>query len=106
LIKFYNGRDNTSYSFNSANKGTWNYGLKDYLLIQTLLESSFPDQLMAFNIFTRQNLLENLCNYYQLIECEDYYYSEYLRINPEARLKTGQERRIKIGWEFKDYLKK
>ena len=35
------------------------------------------------------------------IECEGFYYNEFINQHPE---RTAQENRMRIGWDFKEYM--
>ena len=79
------------------------FDLKNYLILQPLLKMAIPKAIMNESAFSNHMMNKALCNYYLNIECEDYYYQEYLESNPTIK-ESEKLRRMRVGWDFKEYL--
>ena len=88
------------FTFNSNDIGTGEFKLKEYILCYTLLNDRIPDEFPHFNFFSKQKLAEIVVYYQKTVECEGYYYQEYADKNQL----TGKKRRMKIGWNFVEYM--
>lgn len=79
-----------------------NFDFLNYLVIYPLLENNLPSAVPGSHIFDDLFLLKVVEEYYNQIQCEDYYYQQFLKEHPE---RTKQENRMRKGWDFKTYLK-
>jgi len=75
--------------------------IKGYLTLQSFL--FIPDGLEVNHIFSKKELKRVLNYYYKMIECEGYYYKEFISQNPQRK---EIENEMMIDWDFKAYLEK
>jgi len=90
-------------NYSSNDIGAFKFDLKAYLMIQPLLQDRIPQEFRIQGFFDKRSLLDILNYYYKVIECEGYYYNEFIEENPQ---RTQRENRMMIGWDFEEYLKK
>ena len=101
LIK--NNKSTEFINFNSNDIGSNKFDLNSYLLIQPVLEDKIPEEFRIDGFFDKESLITKLNYYFKVIECEGFYYNEFINQNPQ---RTKQENRMMVGWNFEDYLKK
>lgn len=65
------------------------------------MNDRIPAELLHFNFFSKEKLAEIVVHYRKTVECEGYYYQEYADKNQL----TGKERRMKVGWNFVEYMR-
>ncbi len=90
-------------NYNSDDIGIYEFDLKTFLMIQPILQNKIPQEFRIQGFFDKHSLLDILNYYYQVVECEGYYYNEFIQQKPQ---RTKQENRMMIGWDFEEYLKK
>lgn len=93
--------DRQTYGFDSNDIGEGKFNLKDYLYVYQVLGNKLPEQFPHYNLFTKQRMEEILVYYLKTIECEGYYYKEFIKKNPD---RTPQENRMMKGWNFAEYM--
>ena len=95
-------QDSVNYfSYDSDDKREYKFDLKGYLHLQPLLEDKLPDGFLKNDFFSKEKLIENLLYYKRIIECEGFFYQEFINNNPN---RTIQENRMRVGWNFQEYL--
>lgn len=88
-------------TFEFEPSGREEFDLKGYIYAYQLVSGRIPIQIHHADIFGRDNLITNMMNYFQMIECEGYYYQEFLKGIPK---RTPMENRMMIGWNFVEYM--
>ncbi len=101
ILLIQDGHKTEFLSYNSDDRGQHKFDLQGYLCIQPVLENKVPEEFGVGDFFSRETLLNNLLYYKKVIECEGYYYQEFIQLNPERSI---QSNRMMIGWDFKKYL--
>lgn len=76
--------------------------LRGYLLAYKLLNNKLPDNFPKMAFFTAAKFNSFLTDYFDTIECEDFYYDEFIKKHPE---RTSVENRMRASWDFQKYLK-
>lgn len=99
-IKFENAEDKT-YKFHTSDFQTNRFNIQDYLLLYPLLHNKLPADHLSADFFNERVLAEALHYYLKTIECEDYYYKEFISKHPN---RTPQENRTRAGWDFEGYM--
>jgi hypothetical protein len=99
-IKFEHAEEK-SYKFHSSDFGTNRFNIQDYLTLYPLLNNKLPSDHLSADLFNEKVLVEVLHYYLKIIECEDYYYKEFVSKHPN---RTPQENRAKAGWDFEGYM--
>jgi hypothetical protein len=89
------------FTFHSNDLGRGEFELKDYIFCYAVLNGAIPDEFPHFNFFSKEKLADVVVYYQKTVECEGYYYQEYADKNQL----TGKERRMKVGWNFVEYMK-
>ena len=103
-IKLTKNNKSTEFlNFSSNDIGSYKFDLNPYLLIQPVLEDRIPKEFRIDSFFDKESLITRLNYYFNVIECEGFYYNEFINQNPQ---RTKQENRMMIGWNFEEYLKK
>ena len=100
-LKLENG-DNETFSFEAGDFGTEKFNLRDYLIFYPLLKDKIPIHNEASDFFNETQLLRVLLHYLDTIECEGFYYNEFISIYPE---RTPKENRMRVGWNFEEYMR-
>lgn len=93
----------SEFIFNSNDIGEGKFDMKDYLLCYELLRDKILSEIPYHDFFSIDKLTDILLNYQMTVECEDYYYKEYLDRNPNL---SPQDRRTRKGWDFVEYMRK
>ncbi|SFA77255.1 hypothetical protein [Algoriphagus aquimarinus] len=88
-------------NFRSNDIGMVKLDLQSLLIIQPILQNKIPEEMGTDGLFDKESLIELLNYYYKVVECEGYYYDEFIEQNPE---RTKAENRTKVGWNFTDYM--
>ncbi|REG83597.1 hypothetical protein [Algoriphagus antarcticus] len=88
-------------NFHSNDIGMFKLDLQSLLIIQPILQSKIPEEMGTDGLFDKESLIELLNYYYKTVECEGYYYDEFIEQNPE---RTKAENRIMVGWNFTEYM--
>lgn len=101
-LRFKNNPSET-INFDSDDLGAYKFDLQSYLLIQPLLENKIPAEFRIQEFFNKEHLIMTLNYYFKVIECEGYYYDEFIKQNPQ---RTKRENRMMVGWDFEKYLSK
>ena len=94
-------RPTAQFTFHPNDIGTCEFNLKEYIFCYTILNDRIPAEFRHFDFFSREKLAEIVVYYQATVECEGYYYQEYADKNQL----TGNERRIKLGWDFVEYVR-
>jgi hypothetical protein len=89
------------FTFHSNDIGSGEFKLKEYIFCYALLNDRIPDEFPHFNFFSKEKLAEIVVYYQKTVECEGYYYEEYA----DRKHLTGKERRMKVGWDFIEYMR-
>jgi hypothetical protein len=92
----------SNYVFNSNDIGQGNFDLQNYLFCSTLLKDKIPSVIPNNDFFSEEMLRDILLSYQKTVECEGYYYKEYIENNPQISI---QERRTMTNWNFVEYMK-
>lgn len=79
-----------------------NFDFQKYLTVYPVLQNNLPDNLPGANFFDDVYLMMKVSEYLETINCEDFYYREFVNEHPE---RTPQQNRTRTGWNFKEYLK-
>jgi len=78
------------------------FNLKAYFSLQPLLSLNIPEIDTLSQLFSKKSLINYLYYYLKITECEEYYYKEFLKKNPQ---RTKRENRMMTNWNFEKYLK-
>lgn len=97
-----NGNLKDSFKFESGDIGENTFDLLNYLYAYKLLKDKLPDKFPKARLFTEDSFKNNIAYYLQTIECEDYYYKEFVKLHPE---RTAKQNRMWDGWDYKQFLK-
>lgn len=89
------------FGFNSSSNLN-RLNLKDYFSCSTLLHDKIPTEFPYAHLFSANHLADVIVAYLKTIECEDFYYREFLDKSPQM---PARERRMRVGWNFIEYLK-
>ena len=89
------------FAFESADFETNRFKLQEYLILYPLFEGKLPADHIASEFFNKEVLSKALVYYLHTIECENFYYKEFISKYPE---RTPQENRLKVGWNFEEYM--
>ena len=90
------------FKYETDDRGQHVFDLKGYLCVQPLFETQIPDAFRIKRLFSRRSLLENILYYKNVVECEGYYYQEFINKHPE---RSKKENRTMVDWDYKKYLK-
>lgn len=90
-----------SKSFIFDNDNSFNKNLYQYILLYQLFRNKLSEEAPPFGTFNENHMLHLILVYLKTIECEEYYYQEYLEKNPN---KTVKEKRMRTGWNFQDFM--
>lgn len=77
------------------------FDLKNYILCYALFSEILPEEFPVYEFFSEENLIHLINQYQKIVECEGYYYQEYVSKHPEL---NARDRRMMKGWDFKKYL--
>ncbi|WP_044200856.1 hypothetical protein [Flammeovirga sp. OC4] len=78
------------------------FDLEGYLLTYPLFNEQLSCIISTERFgFTFTSLISILEYYNKTLECEEYYYAEFMKENPK---RTRAENRMRIGWDFHQYL--
>ena len=78
------------------------FNLQDYLMVYPLLKDKLPTAYIQSDFFSEETLLKVLRHYIKTIDCEGYYYDEFIKAHPE---RTAQENRMRVDWNFEEYMR-
>ena len=78
-----------SKKFIFDNDNSFHNNLHQYILMYQIFRDKLSDEAPPFGTFNKDQMLHLILTYLQTIECEEYYYQEYLEKNPN---KTAQEK--------------
>jgi hypothetical protein len=88
------------FKFDSDDLGNGSFDLQGYLFCHTLFkDAAFTDRLIS-NFFSKENLKNTILKYQKMVECEGFYYKEFVSKNPG---RSSKENRMMTGWNFADY---
>ncbi|WP_420387015.1 hypothetical protein [Roseivirga sp.] len=78
------------------------FNLKNYIFFYELLKDKIPEEVPDYGFFSKSRFYKVILYYQMTVECEGFYYREYISKNPQI---TDSDRRMMIGWDFVKYLK-
>ncbi|KXX67212.1 hypothetical protein AVL50_27895 [Flammeovirga sp. SJP92] len=88
------------YSYGDRKNRT--FDLEGYLLTYPLFNEQLSSIISTERFgYTLSSLISVLEYYNKSLECEEYYYAEFMKENPG---RTSAENRMRIGWDFHQYL--
>lgn len=102
MVIYFANNEAEKFVFGSNDLGMGLFDLKGYLYSFKLLSEKTPNQVPQYDFFSMDNLANILLTYYKTVECEGYYYNEFIEKNPE---RSAQENRMKTGWDFVEYMR-
>ena len=89
--------------FSSDDVGQGKLNLLTYFYCYKILNNRIPKEIPQFEFFTESKLVQFICYYLKTIECEGFFYKEFIRKNPD---RTAKDNRMLTGWNFIEYMKK
>lgn len=92
----------TSFEIESLIHWNKHLNLQHYLFGYQLLNGKIPAVFSNLNLFSKSFVLEVLGFYFQMLECEGYYFKEFKGKYPK---RTVAENNTKAGWNFVEYMK-
>lgn len=98
----YTNRETDKFVFGSNDLGMGQFDLKGYLYSFLLLTDKIPNQVHQYDYFTLNNFVDIVLAYQKTVECEGFYYNEFVDMNPT---RTSAENRTMTDWDFVKYLK-
>ncbi len=93
---------NYEFEFDSDDRGLNKLGLFNYIVCYELLYDKLPANFSGREHFTKTEMMTNILFAISTIECEGFYYKEFIDKHPE---RTTQENRMRVGWDFVKYMK-
>lgn len=100
LIDAANSRE--SYEFDTYKMETRKIDLRDYLICFQILNDKLPRDFNYLNFFTKKRFAYRIWYVLKTIECEEYFYLEFKGRNLS---RTNIENRLRIGWNFVEYMR-
>lgn len=89
------------FKFDSNDIGDGGFDLQAYLFCHELFKNvEFPDKVLT-DFFSKENLVNTIVYYQSVVECEGFFYKEFVSKNPG---RTSKENRMMNGWNFAEYL--
>lgn len=88
-------------NFDSNDIGMFKLDLQSLLIIQPILQNKIPEEMGTDGLFDEESLIELLNYYYKVVECEGFYYNEFIEQTPG---RTKAENRTMAGWNFSEYM--
>lgn len=102
VVEVYHNNQQTFRCGDSSYNNT-NFSIEKFLRVYSIVKSAELDDLDISNFLNKEQCLKWLVEYFDTIQCEDYYYRLYLKDNPP---KDDIAKRKRVGWNFEEYLKK
>ena len=99
MVDLKTDEDELSFKFDSSTDRDGTLDLHGYLLCYRLLDRALPDDFPGAQYFSSMGLSNIIMQYFNVIECEGYYYQQYRSRNRE---RTPAE--LRQGWDFKRYM--
>jgi hypothetical protein len=96
-----NGTENV-FAFDSDDIDQNKFDLQGYLFSYILFHDLLPNDFPHYDFFTKRNLIQTLLHYQKTVECEGFYYRQFVKKNPNIQAK---DRRMMTGWNFVEYMK-
>ena len=93
--------NNTVFSFDSNDVGGGKFDLLGYLMSFKIFGDVISNEFPLYDFFSKKNLVKVLLLYQKTVECEGYYYSEFIKEYPN---RSSLENRMMVGWNFADYM--
>ncbi|MBL0744420.1 hypothetical protein [Chryseolinea lacunae] len=87
---------------NSYDTDTNKSNLINYFICSTLFRNHLPSEFPHNNFLSEYESIEMVLYYQKTIECEGFYYKEFIDQHPTM---TAKEKRMKANWDFGVYLK-
>jgi hypothetical protein len=98
----YQHGEKEEFIFNWSGLVWKNLNLGDFILCYTLLVGRIPDVVPSYGFFSTRSLIDKILYYLKTVECEVFYYKEFVDKNPGM---TNTEKRAGKGWNFTEYMK-
>ncbi|GHN00432.1 hypothetical protein WSM22_19210 [Cytophagales bacterium WSM2-2] len=92
---------NQKYIFDSNDIGEDNFNLRNYILCYTLLADKIPIEVPGYGFFSKSKFTDMVLYYQKTVECEGYYYKEFIKKNPAM---TSKDKIMMTGWNFIEYM--
>ncbi|WP_026956750.1 hypothetical protein [Algoriphagus vanfongensis] len=102
MVIYFANNETEKFVFGSNDLGMGLFDLKGYLYSFKLLSEKIPNQVPQYDFFSMDNLANILLTYYKTVECEGYYYNEFIEKNSK---RSAQENRMMTGWDFVEYMR-
>ena len=91
------------FTYQGSQVSTRANNLKAYFSLQPMLNLNIPQIDHLAKLFSKKSLIQYLYYYLKTVECEGYYYKEFMAKNPQ---RSPRENRMMSYWSLKKYLKK
>jgi hypothetical protein len=78
-----------------------NFNLQDYILCYKLLLDKIPNEVPSYGFFSQNKFMDVVLYYQKTVECEGFYYEEFIDKNPNM---TSKDKRMMTGWNFVEYM--
>jgi len=98
---FASGDTLTLFDFDLGDLGLREFQFRDYLISYQLIGNIIPIEFPFSEYFHEEKFREVVLYYLQTIECEDFWYNEFIKENPN---RTPRENRMKVDWDFRKYI--
>jgi hypothetical protein len=98
----YTEREKDEFIFDWSGPIWENLNLRDFILCYTLLAGKIPHAVHGYEFFSKESLMDKIMYYQSTVECEEFYYKEFVDKNPGM---TSPDKRQRKGWNFIEYLK-
>jgi hypothetical protein len=86
----------------SSDIGEHKFDLLNYLHSYKLLKNRLPGNFPRSQLFTEDFFKNFIAYYFQTIECEGYYYKEYIKMHPG---RSAKQNRMKDDWNYIEFLR-
>jgi hypothetical protein len=94
--------DTKSFTVRSIDFKDQEFNLQEYLMLYPLLKDKLAIAHTFPDFFNESQLAKILRDYLEIVECEGFYYKEFVSLQPQ---RTPMDNRMKKGWDFKEYMK-
>ena len=93
------GKDLLIFKYDSSSPNDFDF--RGFLTLYPTLQDNLPASLPGYSMFDDLFLMQVIDNYFETIQCEDFYYQEFIGDHPE---RTPRQNRTREGWDFEKYL--
>jgi hypothetical protein len=94
--------NHNEYHFGSNDIGERRFDLQNYIFCYTILRGKIPNKFPYFELFTQDRFIDIILYYQQTVECEGFFYKEFINKKPG---RTSKDNRLRTGWNFYEYMK-